>query len=178
MPYHDFTCSSNHYQIVCRPDWAQFKSFRDSLIIQRQNCNSTHQIRINEITRNTSLNHSKMENELSHVPFNRVGDAKSTAHVYAFSLSVNMTYASIGSTYVQWVYEKCQFLHLSPQFVNLQLESCGIRSLLIVTTVLIGYYDYHPVTKLPKIGSYDCFSNVPNSILLIQNYRPVRIISL
>ena len=22
-------------------------------------------------------------------------------------------------------------------------------------TVLIGYYDYHPVTKLPKIGSCD-----------------------
>ena len=27
-------------------------------------------------------------------------------------------------------------------------------------TVLIGYYDYHPVTKSPKIGSYDC-SQIP-----------------
>ena len=35
------------------------------------------------------------------------------------------------------------------------------------STVLIGYYDYHPVTKLPKIGYCDCFSNVPNSILLL-----------
>ena len=26
----------------------------------------------------------------------------------------------------------------------------------ICITVLIGYYDYHPVTKSPKIGSYDC----------------------
>ena len=34
-------------------------------------------------------------------------------------------------------------------------------------TVLVGYYDYHPVTKSPRIGYCDCFSNVPNSILLL-----------
>ena len=34
-------------------------------------------------------------------------------------------------------------------------------------TVLIGYYDYHPVTKSPEIGYCECFSNVPNSILLL-----------
>ena len=28
--------------------------------------------------------------------------------------------------------------------------------LLAFITVLIGYYDYHPVAKSPKIGSYDC----------------------
>ena len=33
-------------------------------------------------------------------------------------------------------------------------------------TVLIGYCDYHPVTKLPKIGCCDYFSNVPNVLLL------------
>ena len=27
-------------------------------------------------------------------------------------------------------------------------------------TVLIAYYDYHPVSKSPKIGSYDC-SQIP-----------------
>ena len=28
------------------------------------------------------------------------------------------------------------------------------------TTMLVGYYDYHPVTKSPKIGTYDC-SKIP-----------------
>ena len=31
-----------------------------------------------------------------------------------------------------------------------------------ISTVLIRYYDYHPVTKSPKIGCCDYFSNVPN----------------
>ena len=34
-------------------------------------------------------------------------------------------------------------------------------------TLLIGYYDYHPVTKSPKIGSCDYFSNVPNVRLVL-----------
>ena len=29
------------------------------------------------------------------------------------------------------------------------------RNILKLTTVLIGYYDYHPVTISPQIGSYD-----------------------
>ena len=61
---------------------------------------SLKEMRNNEMTNVTSLNHSMMDTKLSNVPFNRVGDAKSTVQVYKFSLSVNMTYASIGSTYV------------------------------------------------------------------------------
>ena len=61
---------------------------------------SLKEMRNNEMTNVTSLNHSMMESKLSNVPFNRVGDAKSTEQVYKFSLSVNMTYASIGSKYV------------------------------------------------------------------------------
>ena len=37
----------------------------------------------------------------------------------------------------------------------------------LLITVLIGYYDYHPVTKSPKIGCYDCFSNVPNILFVL-----------
>ena len=63
---------------------------------------SLKEMRNNEMTNVTSLNHSMMDTDtkLSNVPFNRVGDAKSTVQVYKFSLSVNMTYASIGSRYV------------------------------------------------------------------------------
>ena len=41
-------------------------------------------------------------------------------------------------------------------------------------TVLIGYCDYHPVTKLPKKGCCDYFSNVPNVLLVLSprdNYQ-------
>ena len=34
-------------------------------------------------------------------------------------------------------------------------------------TVLIRYCDYHPVTKSPKIGCFDYFSNVPNVRLVL-----------
>ena len=47
-----------------------------------------------------------------------------------------------------------------------------------LSIVLIGYYGYHPVTTLPKIGSCDFFSNAPNVLLVLYNYLPVTIIGL
>ena len=47
-----------------------------------------------------------------------------------------------------------------------------------LNTALIGYYDYHPVTKSPKIGCCDYFSNVPNVLLVLYNYHPVILIGL
>ena len=44
--------------------------------------------------------------------------------------------------------------------------------------VLIRYYDYHRVTKSPKIGCCDYFSNVPNVLLVVKNYLPVTMIGL
>ena len=100
--YYDFIYFSNHsLKSFADLTGAQFKSFRNCHLLYKGRIVKVHtKIRINEITRNTSPNHSTMHGKLSHLPFNRVRDAKSTEQVYKFSSAVNMTYASIGSRYV------------------------------------------------------------------------------
>ena len=100
--YYDFIYFSNHsLKSFADLTGAQFKSFRNCHLLYKGRIVIVHTyIRINEITRNTSPNHSTMHGKLSHLPFNRVRDAKSTEQVYKFSSAVNMTYASIGSRYV------------------------------------------------------------------------------
>ena len=97
--YYDFIYFSNHsLKSFADLTGAQFKSFRNCHLLYKGRIVIVHTyIRINEITRNTSPNHSTMHGKLSHLPFNRVWDAKSTVQVCEFSSAVNMTYASIGS---------------------------------------------------------------------------------
>ena len=72
--YYDFIYFSNHsLKSFADLTGAQFKSFRNCHLLYKGRIVIVHTyIRINEITRNTSPNHSTMHGKLSHLPFNRV----------------------------------------------------------------------------------------------------------
>ena len=137
MLHHDLTFTSNHcLNLPAELTGAALIKLQKLLLEYMERIAIVRGLELTKSQMSHPQNHSTMNGTLSHVPFNRVGEAKSTVQVHEISLSVNMTYANQSSRYVQLIYEKSKFLHLLPQFVNLQLESCGISLTLIVTPYL------------------------------------------